>query len=84
MCTLAETPPDAPDTNHVWQPAVFTPSNPFTVTDATTPVAVTVTNTLTELTGGFTVDKTVVDPDAVVDPPRSSPAPTPAPSTAPT
>ena len=31
------------------------PSNPFTVTDATVPVAVTATNTLTELTGGFTV-----------------------------
>ena len=57
VCTLVETPPAAPDANHVWQPVVFTPSNPFTVTDATTPVAVTATNTLTELTGGFSVAK---------------------------
>ena len=33
-----------------------------------TSVGFTVTNTLVELPGGFTVDKTVVDPDAVVDP----------------
>ena len=39
-----------------------------TITDANTSVGFTVTNTLVELPGGFTVDKTVNDPDAVVDP----------------
>ena len=43
------------------------PSNPFTVTDATIPVAVTATNTLTELTGGFTVAKVVAPVGAVGD-----------------
>ena len=67
VCTLVETQPTAPDGNHAWEPAKITPAS-VTITDANTSVGFTVTNTLVELPGGFTVDKTVNDPDAVVDP----------------
>ena len=40
-CTLTEDSPEAPDANHVWEPVVFSPASPFTVTDATVSVAVT-------------------------------------------
>ena len=72
MCTLSETPPADPDADHEWQPAAITPAS-VTVTDANTNVGFTVTNFLFDLpgepnTGGFTIEKRVVDPDEVVDP----------------
>src|SRR4029077_10347421 len=58
VCTLSETPPAAAP-NHAWQPANISPAS-VTITDATTSVGFSVTNTLVELPGGFTVDKVVV------------------------
>ena len=45
VCTLVETPPAAPDGNHVWQPAEISPAS-VTITNADTSVGFTVTNTL--------------------------------------
>ena len=69
VCSIAESPPSVTPPGHVWQPAQITPSS-VTIPDNGVLVGFTVTNTLAPVatTGGFTVAKTVVDPDGVVSP----------------
>ena len=67
MCTICRNPASSPRR----QPRLATRRDHPGQRDhhePTTNVGFTVTNTLVELPGGFTVDKTVVDPDSVVDP----------------
>jgi hypothetical protein len=65
QCILTEdpasldSPPDADDPSWVWLPAAYTPSDQVVVTSATTPAAVTVTNSVRQLTGSFLLSKVV-------------------------
>ena len=57
--TLAP-PPSAADPSWVWLPVTYEPAQEVVVTSSSTPVSVTVTNTIQQLTGSFNVTKAVV------------------------
>jgi uncharacterized repeat protein (TIGR01451 family) len=66
-CTVTEDPlelqdpPDPTDDSWVWLPVTYVPDPPVVVVDsATTPVTVTVVNSIRQLTGSFSVTKAVV------------------------
>jgi len=65
---LRERPTQHDDSYH-WSEPTISPAN-VTVTDSTTPVAVTVTNSVHRLTGDLAVRKILDDPDGVVSPGR--------------
>ena len=64
-CTVTEdpatltAPPSATDPSWVWLPVTYATDPAGVVTSSTTPVSVTVTNTIQQLTGSFNVTKTV-------------------------
>ena len=64
-CTITEdpatltAPPSATDPSWVWLPPTYDPGQNVVVTSATTPVAVTVTNRIQQLTGSFNLTKVV-------------------------
>jgi LPXTG-motif cell wall-anchored protein len=63
-CAVSEAAPTAPAGGE-WEPAAIAPELvQITAESAQTPIAVTVTNTLTRLLGAFTVTKTVTGDDA--------------------
>ena len=65
ICTITEdpatltAPPSATDASWVWLPPTYDPGQNVVVTSATTPVAVTVTNRIQQLTGSFNLTKVV-------------------------
>ena len=65
-CTVTEdpatltAPPSATDPSWVWLPVTYQPAQQVVVTSSTTPVSVTATNTIQQLTGSFNVTKAVV------------------------
>ena len=68
QCTVTEDPatltdpPSAGDSSYVWLPVSYAPSQQVAVTSATTPVAVTATNAVRQITGSLNVTKSVVGP----------------------
>src|SRR5664279_3697900 len=67
-CTITEdpatlaAPPSATDASWVWLPPTYDPGQNVVVTSATTPVEVTVTNRIQQLTGSFNLTKVVTGP----------------------
>jgi uncharacterized repeat protein (TIGR01451 family) len=66
LCTVTEdpaeltVPPSATDPSWVWLPVTYDPSQQVVVTSATTPVTMSVINTIRQITGAFNITKAVV------------------------
>lgn len=65
VCSVTESPssvtdPPSTDPSWVWLPATVAPAQPVVVTSADTPLEVTVTNRIQQVTGSFVLTKSVV------------------------